>query len=78
MLGNPYVRALAGGLGSALVVAGPLVDDGVLLSEAISIALAFLTGAGLTSVPSGRTVVADTVAPVGVDGIENVNGRHEA
>ena len=30
-LSNPYIRALAGGLGSALAVAGPLVDDGIRL-----------------------------------------------
>lgn len=54
MLKNPYVRALAGGLASALAVAGPLVDNGVRPSEGIAIALAFLSGSGLTAVaPSG-------------------------
>lgn len=55
VLSNPYARAVFGGLGAAIAVAIPLVDDGVLASEALSIALAFLTGAGLTAVqPSGK------------------------
>lgn len=53
-MNNPVVRSLAGGLASAMLVAGPLVDNGVAPSEAISIALAFLTGTGLVAMPSGR------------------------
>lgn len=55
VLTNPYARAVFGGLGAAIAVSIPLVDDGLLASEALSIALAFLTGAGLTAVsPTGR------------------------
>lgn len=54
MLSNPYIRALAGGLGAALVVAYPLVDNGVTPSEIIAIVGAFLSGSGLTAVaPAG-------------------------
>lgn len=54
MLKNPYVRAIAGGVAAALAVAGPLVDNGVTPSEAIAIAIAFISGSGLTAVaPSG-------------------------
>lgn len=54
MFANPYVRALVGGLASAIIVASPLVDDGVLPSEALSILGAFLSGSGLTALaPSG-------------------------
>lgn len=52
MLKNPLLNALLGGLAAALAVAGPLVDDGVLPSEGIAIALAFLSGTGLTAVPN--------------------------
>lgn len=55
MLKNPVLNALLGGLASALAVAGPLVDDGVLASEAIAIALAFLAGTGLTAAPQARS-----------------------
>lgn len=54
MLKNPYVRALAGGVGLALAVAGPIVDNGLAPSEWCAIGLAFLGGSGLTAVqPSG-------------------------
>lgn len=58
------VRALLGGLGSALAVAGPLVDNGLKASEGIAIALAFLTGSGLTSLPNGSTATAPVDEPV--------------
>jgi hypothetical protein len=55
MLSNPYVRALVGGLAAALAVAGPLVDNGLAPSEVVAVALAFLSGSGLTAVaPSGK------------------------
>lgn len=49
--------AIAGGLAAALTVAIPLVDDGLAPSEALSIALAFLTGTGLTAAPVTRLSV---------------------
>lgn len=51
---NPVIRALALGFASAAAVAGPLVDNGVKPSEAIAIAVAFVTGTGLTAMPNGR------------------------
>lgn len=53
MLKNPYLRALAGGLAAAILVATPIVDDGLLPSEVLSIVGAFLAGAGLTAAPNG-------------------------
>jgi hypothetical protein len=51
---NPYVRAFLGGLATAIAVATPLVDDGVTVSEILSIASAFLAGTGAVAVqPSG-------------------------
>lgn len=54
MLRNPYLLALLGALVGGLTVAGPLVDDGVLASEAIAITLGALTGSGLVSLPNAR------------------------
>ena len=54
LLANPYVRAFVGGLSAAVLVATPLVDDGILGSEILAIVGAFLSGSGLTAVsPSG-------------------------
>lgn len=44
--------ALLGGATAAIAAAIPLVDDGLLASEALSIALAGLVGTGLTAAPS--------------------------
>jgi hypothetical protein len=52
MLKNPYVRALAGGLAAVVLVATPLVDDGLVPSDYLAILGAFLSGSGLTAVPS--------------------------
>ena len=50
----PYAKAIVGGIASAIAFAIPVVDDGVLASEALGIALAFLTGAGVVyTVPNG-------------------------
>lgn len=43
----PYAKAFAGGLATALAYAMPVVDDGLLPSEGLGIALAFLTGLGV-------------------------------
>jgi hypothetical protein len=45
---------LVGGAASAIATAIPLVDDGVLPSEWLSIALAGLVGTGLTAVVPRR------------------------
>lgn len=51
---SPYAKALVGGAASALAFAIPVVDDGLLVSEVLGIALAFLTGAGAVyTVPNG-------------------------
>lgn len=51
----PYAKAVAGGLAGALTAAYPLLDDGVSLSDAAWIALAFLTGLGVVYVaPANR------------------------
>jgi hypothetical protein len=47
---NPIAQAILGGVAAALVVAAPLVDDGVTASEIIAIVLAGLGGSGLTAV----------------------------
>ena len=54
LLDNPYVRLIAGGIAAAIIVASPIVDDGVTPSEALSILGAFLSGSGLTAVSNGR------------------------
>lgn len=52
----PYAKALVGGAASAIAFAIPVVDDGLLVSEILGIALAFLTGAGAVyAVPNGPT-----------------------
>lgn len=51
---HPVVQAFLGGLVSAIVVASPIVDDGLLTSEILSIAGAFLVGSGLTAVAPTR------------------------
>ncbi|WP_166139608.1 hypothetical protein [Nocardioides ochotonae] len=51
---NPYVRMFIGGLVAAIAVATPIVDDGVTMSEALSILAAFLSGTGLTAVPAAN------------------------
>lgn len=58
MLKHPYVRALVGGLVAAIVVASPIVDDGLTPSEILAIVGAFLSGSGLTAVaPDARDEV---------------------
>lgn len=54
LMKSPLFLAVMGGVVAALSVAGPLVDDGVMASEWISIVLAGLLGTGLTAVPNGR------------------------
>lgn len=44
---KPISKAIAGGAAAALAFAIPCVDDGLLLSEGLGIALAFLTGLGI-------------------------------
>lgn len=44
---RPYAKAVAGGLTGALMFAIPCVDDGILPSEALGIALAFIGGLGI-------------------------------
>lgn len=64
----PAVQALLGGLGTALLTAGPLVDDGVKASEAIAIALAFLSGSGLTAVkPNTKSDEPEADEPLAVE-----------
>lgn len=66
MLKNPYLNAVLGGLMAAIVVASPIVDDGVTASEVLSILGAFLSGTGLTAVrPAyrGRHVAGETSNP---------------
>jgi hypothetical protein len=46
--------AVLGGATAAIATAIPLVDDGVLLSEGLSITLAGLVGTGLTALPGVR------------------------
>lgn len=67
---NPVIRALALGFASAAAVAGPLVDNGVKPSEAIAIAVAFLTGTGLVAVPTGREVAPVESLPNEADPID--------
>lgn len=43
---------LLGGATAAIATAIPLVDDGLLASESLSIALAGMVGTGLTAAPS--------------------------
>ena len=75
---NPYIRAILGGILSAILVASPIVDDGVTISECLAIGAAFITGSGLTATPSGRAVQADTVAVVGHDEPGNYVPEHRA
>lgn len=53
--------AIVGGIAAAIVVASPIVDDGVTASEILAISGAFLAGTGLTgaSTPSVRRKVAE-------------------
>lgn len=51
---NPTARAVLGGIAAAIVVATPIVDNGLLPSEILSIAGAFLAGSGLAALPNGR------------------------
>ena len=44
--------ALLGGATAAIATAIPLVDDGLMISEALSVTLAGLVGTGLTAAPS--------------------------
>lgn len=46
--------AVLGGATAAIATAIPLVDNGVLLSEGLSVALAGLVGTGLTALPGVR------------------------
>ena len=63
MFSSPYVRAafraVVGGLVVAVAAATPLVDDGVVASEVLSIAAAFLTGSGATAYVHRPSVKAD-------------------
>lgn len=47
---HPVVAAILGGIVAALMVAGPLVDNGLKPSDIIAIVLAGLSGTGLTAV----------------------------
>lgn len=51
---HTVVRALFGGVAAGLGYSIGVVDDGLVLSEALAIALAALAGAGFTAVPNGR------------------------
>lgn len=44
---KPYLKSLVGGLTSGLSFAIPVVDDGILPSEGLGIALAFIVGLGV-------------------------------
>lgn len=44
-----YYKAVFGGIGAAVAFAIPVVDDGLLASEWLGVALAFLGGAGLVA-----------------------------
>lgn len=44
---KPYLKAVAGGIATGLAFAIPVVDNGIVPSEALGIALAVLTGAGI-------------------------------
>lgn len=44
---RPISKAIAGGLVGGISFAIPVVDDGVMPSEALGIALAFLLGLGI-------------------------------
>lgn len=48
-------KALLGGVASSLVVAIPVVDDGLLPSEILMILLGFIGGTGLTATRGGVT-----------------------
>ena len=45
---KPYLKAIVGGLTSAISFAIPVVDDGLVASEGLGSALAFLIGLGVT------------------------------
>lgn len=45
---KPYLKALVGGLTSAISYAIPVVDDGLVASEGLGVVLAFLLGLGAT------------------------------
>jgi hypothetical protein len=45
---QPYAKAVASGLASALAFAIPVIDDGLVPSEGLGIGLAFLVGLGVT------------------------------
>lgn len=44
---TPYMKAILGGVVAALSFAIPVVDDGLVASEILGIALAGLTGTGI-------------------------------
>ena len=44
---KPYLKSLVGGLTAGISFAIPVVDDGVLPSEGLGIALAFIGGLGV-------------------------------
>lgn len=49
-----WAKALAGGVAAALAFATPIVDDGLVASEILGIAAAFIGGSGLVYlVPNG-------------------------
>lgn len=51
---HPHIKVALGGVATAIAVAIPLVDDGLVVSEVLSIILAGMSGAGLTAVPAPR------------------------
>jgi hypothetical protein len=51
------VKLVAGGIAAAILVASPLVDNGVTASEWLAIAGAFLSGTGLTAVVPSKNRV---------------------
>lgn len=44
---KPYAKAIAGGLVAAIAYATPVIDDGLVASEILGIAGAFLAGLGV-------------------------------
>lgn len=56
------------GVGAALAFAIPVVDDGLVVSEVLGIALAGLAGAGLTALRPGGEGVQPDAEPVRIVG----------
>lgn len=51
---HPIVQMIVGGCAAAIATAIPLVDDGLLASETLSIILSGMVGTGLTAVMPTR------------------------